>query len=147
MKNKIIRQFKKNEINQDSIILEEGDPRNKLLSTYNKIDIALDTFPYSGGATTLESIWMGVPVLTIKGYKFVSRTTESINRNAGMSDWIANDENLYVEKAIKFSKDIHLLTKFNKELRKKALESPLFDSKSFAKQLNNALWEMWNKKF
>ena len=87
---------------------------------------------------------MGVPVLTKKGFKFVSRTTESIIHNLGMSDWVANDENEYVKKAIKFSTDLELLTEINKNLRRKALKSPLFNSTLFAKQLNNALWDMWN---
>ena len=87
---------------------------------------------------------MGVPVLTKKGFKFVSRTTESINLNSEMSDWIANDENEYVKKANKFSADLELLTKINKNLRRTALKSPLFNSTFFAKQLNNAFWKIWN---
>ena len=87
---------------------------------------------------------MGVPVLTKKGFKFASRTTESIIHNSGMSDWVANDENEYVKKAIKFSTNLELLTGINKSLRQVALESPLFNSTLFAKQLNNAFWEMWN---
>lgn len=87
---------------------------------------------------------MGVPVLTKKGFKFVSRTTESIIHNLGMPDWVANDENEYVKKAIKFSTNLELLTEINKSLRQVALESPLFNSTLFAKQLNNAFWEMWN---
>tara|TARA_Y100000590_G_scaffold466174_1_gene640720 strand:- start:8761 stop:10611 length:1851 start_codon:yes stop_codon:yes gene_type:complete len=144
LKKKIIDEFKKNGVNLNSIILEGSSPRNELLKSYNKIDIALDPFPYSGGVTSLEAIWMGVPVLTKKGFRFVSHTTESINHNSGMSDWVANDENEYVKKAIQFSKDLELLTNINKNLRQKALKSPLFNSAVFAKQLNKALWEMWN---
>ena len=144
LKKKIIDEFKENGVNLNSIILEGSSPRNELLNSYNKIDIALDPFPYSGGVTTLEAIWMGVPVLTKKGFRFVSHTTESINHNSGMSDWVASDENEYVKKAIKFSKDLELLTNINKNLRQKALKSPLFNSTVFAKQLNNAFWEMWN---
>ena len=144
LKEKIISKFKENGINLNSIILEEGTSRSKLLNSYNKVDIALDPFPYSGGVTSLEAIWMGVPVLTKKGFKFVSRTTESIIHNLGMPDWVANDENEYVKKAIKFSTNLELLTEINKSLRQVALESPLFNSTLFAKQLNNAFWEMWN---
>jgi len=144
LKEKIISKFKENGINLNSIILEGGSPRSELLNSYNKVDISLDTFPYSGGVTSLEAIWMGVPVLTKKGFRFISHTTESINHNLGMSDWIANDENEYVKKAIKFSTDLELLTEINKNLRRAALKSPLFNSTLFAKQLNNAFWEMWN---
>ena len=144
LKEKIISKFKENGINLNSIILEEDTSRSKLLNSYNKVDIALDPFPYSGGVTSLEAIWMGVPVLTKKGFRFISHTTESINHNLGMSDWIANDENEYVKKTIKFSTDLELLTEINKNLRRTALKSPLFNSTLFAKQLNNAFWDMWN---
>ena len=80
-----------------------GSSRRKLLDTYNKVDIVLDPFPYSGGTTSFESTWMSTPTLTKKGLQFISKSTESINHNLGMSDWIANDENDYVLKAIKFS--------------------------------------------
>jgi len=144
LKEKIISEFKENGINLNSIILEGSSPRNKLLKSYNKVDIALDPFPYSGGVTSLEAIWMGVPVLTKKGSRFVSHTTECINHNSGMSDWVANDEDEYVKKAIKFSTNLKLLAEINKNLRRTTLESPLFNSTLFAKQLNNAFWEMWN---
>ena len=140
----IINNFQKNNIDSNSIILESSSPRNELLASYNKVDIALDPFPYSGGITTFEATWMGTPVLTKKGFKFVSHATESINHNSGMSDWVANDENEYVKKAIKFSTDLQLLTEINKNLRRTALKSPLFNSTLFAKQLNNASWKMWN---
>ena len=144
VKEKIMNYFKKNNINSNLLILEGSSPRNVLLDTYNKVDIALDPFPYSGGTTSFESTWMSTPVLTKKGTTFVSRTTGSINHNCGMSDWIANDENEYVKKAIKFSANFEQLSKINKSLRKTALESPLFNSLLFAKQLDTALWEMWN---
>ena len=88
---------------------------------------------------------MGVPVITKKGSRFVSRTTESINHNLKMGDCVANDENQYVEKAINLSSDVHLLKEINKNLRQKAIQSPLFNSALFAKQLNNAFWDMWNR--
>mgnify|MGYP001272110570 FL=1 len=143
LKKMIINNFKKNNINSDSIILEGFSPRNEFLPCYNRVDIALDPFPYSGGVTSFEAIWMGVPVLTKKGFNFISRTTESINHNAGMSNWIANDENEYVTKAIEFSANLKKLSKIKKNLRQVALDSTLFNASLFAEQFNNALWKMW----
>ena len=143
LKNNIKYMFEKNNIGKKELILEEGSPRKELLESYNKIDIALDTFPYSGATTSFESILMGVPVLTIKGNSFVSRTTESLNKNCGMLNWIANNENDYISKAIQFSKDIAQLSKIKKNLRETIYTSPLFDAKLFADQLNNSVWEIW----
>ena len=140
----IINNFKKNNISSDSIILEGFSPRNELLASYNKVDIALDPFPYSGGTTSFEAIWMGVPVLTKKGFKFISRMTESINHNVNMSDWIASDENEYVKKAIEFSANLKQLSEIKKNSRKIALESPAFNASLFAEQLNTAVWKMWS---
>ena len=89
---------------------------------------------------------MGVPVLTKKGdNRFVSHQTESINYNSGMSDWVAKDENEYLSKAIKFSSDINELEKIRKNLRKKTLKLPSFDTFLFAEQFDKALWKIWNK--
>ena len=145
LKEKVMNKFKENGVNSNSIILEKGDSRIKLLDSYNKVDIALDPFPYSGGVTSFEAIWMGVPVLTKKGFKFVSHTTESINHNSGMSDWIANDKNNYINKAIMFSKSLKNLSEIRKNLRKKALASPSFNSNLFAEQFGNAVWKIWKK--
>ena len=140
----IKNRFKKNNINLSKLILERGSHRKELLETYNKIDVALDPFPYSGGTTSFESTWMGVPVLTKRGFKFVSRSTESINHNLGMSDWIAKDENEYLAKAIKFASDVNELAKIRKNLRKKTLKLPSFNTVLFAEEFNKAIWKIWN---
>ena len=87
---------------------------------------------------------MGVPVLTKRGSSFISHSTESINHNCGMSEWIANDDEEYVIKAIKFSTNLERLSKIKKNLRQTALESPLFNSSLFAEQFKDAVWKMWN---
>ena len=141
----IIDKFKKNNVKKDSIILEGRSSRTDYLNCYNKIDIALDPFPWSGGISTFESLWMGVPVLTKKGFdKFVSHQTESINYNSGMGDWVADDNNEYFNKAVKFALDINELSKVRKNLRKKVLKSPSFDTSLFAQEFDKALWKIWN---
>ena len=132
-------------MNINRLILEEASPRKELLETYNKIDIALDPFPYSGGATSFEAIWMEVPVLTKKGSTFVSRTGESINYNCGLSDWVAIDENEYIEKAIKFSANLELLSETKKNLRQRAHNSPLFTASLFAEHFKDIVWQIWKK--
>ena len=142
-KNSIINKFHDNGINQDRLILEGSSPREDLLKTYNKIDISLDPFPYSGGTTSFESIWMGVPVLVLKGKKFISKCGESINHNLQMVDWIAEDEKDFISKAINICSDYKKLSDLRVNLRQRALNSPIFDAEKFAKNFHDALWKMW----
>ena len=142
-KDSIKKKFNKNGIEESQLILEGSSQREDLLKTYNKIDISLDPFPYSGGTTNFESVWMGVPILTLKGKKFISRCGESVNHNLGMSDWIARDEDNFVSKASVFCSDLNKLSDLRARLRQKALNSPLFDSKKFAEDFHEALWKMW----
>ena len=76
---------------------------------YNLIDIALDTFPWSGGTTSFELSWMCVPLLTLSGDRFMARCGESINKNLNMNDWIAYNKTDYISKAIKYSSNFNLL--------------------------------------
>ena len=144
LKKKIISNFEKNNINSNSVILEGNSPYKESLASYNKVDIALDPFPFSGCITTFEAIWMGVPVLTKKGNTFVSRQTESINYNIGMSDWIVKDNDEYIIKATQFASNLEKLKEIRVNLRKIALNSPAFNASLFAEHFNNTLWKMWN---
>ncbi len=117
---------------------------NKHLSQYNKIDIALDTFPYNGVTTSFESIWMGVPVLTIKGYNFISRAGESINKNLGLDELIAENEDDYIKKAISLSKTKDKILDLRKKVYDNALESPLFDRKKFCNEFFSSLEKIYN---
>ncbi len=143
-KSSIINKFHNFSIGQEQLILEGFSPkRENLLETYNKIDISLDTFPYSGATTNFESVWMGVPVLVLKGKKFISRCGESVNHNLGMSDWIAQNKEDFVSKAVKICSDYQQLSVLRANLRNKAVNSPLFDAKRFAENFYEALWKMW----
>ena len=110
---------------------------------YKEIDISLDPFPYSGGTTNFESIWMGVPILTLGGKKFISKCGESINHNLKMVEWIAEDENDFISKAINICSDYKKLSDLRVNLRQTALNSPIFDGEKFAKNFHDALWIMW----
>jgi len=141
---KTLLRFKKNNVDENRLLLlGHSKTRKELLETYNKIDIALDPFPFQGNTTTCESIWMGVPVLTLKGDRYLFHFGESINSNLDMQDWIAKDCNDYINKAINFSSKTDHLSKVRKNLREKCLKSPVFDQVRFAEYFSNMLWEMW----
>ncbi len=113
------------------------------LAAYNKVDIALDTFPYPGVTTSVEALWMGVPVLSLQGDRFLSCTAASIAHNAGLPDWSAADEDDYVAKAVAFASDLERLAALRAGLRQQVLASPLFDAPRFARHFEDALWGMW----
>jgi protein O-GlcNAc transferase len=117
--------------------------RDDHLAMYNKVDIALDTFPYPGVTTSAEALWMGVPVLSMHGDRFLSRTASSIAINAGLSDWIAQNEADYIAKAVAFSSDLERLSTLRAGLREQVRMSPLFDAPRFARGFEEALWGMW----
>ena len=125
--------FKKRGVENSVIFYENIESVNDHLKLYNEIDIALDTFPYNGVTTSFEAIWMGVPVLTMKGYNFNSRCGESINKNIGMENMVAKDKSDYINKAAELSEDLTKLTSIRKKIFQNATQSPLFDAKNFSK--------------
>ena len=134
-KDYIIKKFKK-EINPQRIkILNYELDKKKHLEQYNNIDLCLDTYPYNGVTTTFEALWMGVPVVTLKGDRFVSRCGYSINKNSKLSNYIANNKQEYISIATQFKNkaNIEKLLSVRKKLRSQVLQSPLFDIDLFVK--------------
>ena len=141
----ILKKFKNHNIESSRINFAKREKkREDHYRMYNNVDISLDTFPYPGVTTSMESIWMGVPVLTLKGNNFVSRCGESINLNLKMPELIAKNKDEYVSKALSLSKDIKNLNIIRKSLRQKALDSPLFNIKKFGKQFEEMLKNVWS---
>lgn len=136
---RVVEQFASHGISEDRLILEGPSNRLDLLMSYNRVDIALDPFPYPGGTTSAEALWMGVPVLTLRGDRFLSHVGESIAHNVGHSDWIALDTFDYVYKAISFSADLQKLSHIRLGLRSELLQTPLFDAKRFSINFEAAL--------
>jgi predicted O-linked N-acetylglucosamine transferase (SPINDLY family) len=139
----VLERFSRHDITADRLILEGRSPRAEYLASYNRMDIALSPFPYGGVTTSAEGLWMGVPVLTKRGDRFLSHVGETIAHNAGLSDWIAADEDEYVAKAVAFSSDLKGLAKLRADLRGQLLSSPLFNSSRFASHFEKAVWSMW----
>jgi len=135
--------FKSHNIDNNRIIFEGFSKRLEFIEKYNDIDIALDTFPYNGGTTNFEAAFMGVPILTMKNEYLMFRCGESINKNLKMNDWIAENNEDFITKAINFSKNKDYLKNLKIKLKKDSVNSPLFDSLNFASNLRNAFWKMW----
>ena len=138
IKENLLNKFSKENVNLDNItILDTLKNQKDHLECYNKFHLSLDTFPYPGVTTSFESLIMGKPVLTMKGNNFNSRCGESINLNANLDEFIAENEDDYINKAVNFSKNPSTLENLNKDLRKKVLSSPLFDTETFSEDLQS----------
>jgi tetratricopeptide (TPR) repeat protein len=128
---------------KNQLILEEQSSREKLLECYNNIDIALDTFPYSGGTTNLELSFMCVPLITMSGDTFLSRCGASVNKNLNMKELIAYSFDEYVEIATNLAKDQKKLNFIKLELLKNSRKSNLFNIEAFSKDFTIAMHDMW----
>lgn len=141
----VVKQFAGYGIESSRLVLEGPDVRENYFAAYNRVDIALDPFPYTGGTTTAEALWMGVPVLTLAGKDFLARQGVGLLTNAGLNDWVANDLDDYVARAVAHSKDIDKLSVLRFRLREQVLASPVFDASRFAMHFEAALRGMWQK--
>lgn len=140
----LIERFKGEGVEEDQLIFTE---RTKSLAahfaTYNEIDIALDPFPYGGTTTSAEALWMGVPVLTLKGDRFVGHVGESLLQNINLADWIADSPDDYIEKAVTLSQDLPALMQLCSQLREQFIASPICDAPRFSVHLQKAFRNMW----
>ena len=130
-------------INQSRVILEGWSPHSELIARYNEIDIALDTFPYSGGVTTFEALWMGVPVVTMPGGTFASRHSQSHLSTMGLLELIAEDQDAYVKIAVDLANDVERLSNLRARLRPIMAASPSCDGKLFADNFEDQLRDVW----
>ncbi|MDO8416142.1 MAG: tetratricopeptide repeat protein [Agitococcus sp.] len=140
-----LRSFKKHNISLERIILEEGGSRSNYLSAYAQVDFMLDTFPYPGGTTTCEALWMGVPTLTLTGNTLLKKQGQSILTTTGLENWVADSEDQYLEKAISMTNDISYLASLRHRLRAQTQNSPLMNAPRFAHHFENMLYEMWRQ--
>ena len=130
-------------IGADRLMLEPYEARDKYLSAYHRVDIGLDPFPYTGGTTTVESLWMGVPVITLEGKHFLSRQGVGLLANTGLSTWIAKDKRSYVTTAVSQASNLSNLAFLRSQLRNQVLSSPIFNADRFSVHFENALRSMW----
>ena len=125
------------------ILLEGKSPHAELLAAYHRIDIALDTQPYSGGLTTCEALWMGVPVVTKPGTTFAGRHSLSHLQNAGLTGTIASTWEEYVELATTLAGDLPRLAGIRRDMRTRMAASPLCNAEQFARDWSRLISETW----
>jgi len=116
----------------DRILFESGSPHPEFLAAYGRIDLALDTQPYSGGVTTCEALWMGVPVVTFPGRTFAGRHATSYLSTAGLTEFIADNLSGYVDLAVSWASKLDELAAIRRSLRSRIEQSPIGDAAAFA---------------
>ncbi len=114
-----------------------------LMANYNDVDVILDPFPYSGGLTTCEALWMGVPVVALQGEIFASRHSASHLANIGLADWVCDTVAEYIDLAIARATDLGGLAALRNGLRERMRRSPLCDAPRFGRALGTALSQAW----
>jgi protein O-GlcNAc transferase len=119
--------------------------RRAYLERHHGIDIALDTFPFAGGTTTLDAVWMGVPIVTLTGPRALQRTGFSIAKNLDLPELIAHTEDEFVERAVALASDLPRLHTLRTELRSRLETSPLGDAPRFARNLEAAYRTSWRR--
>jgi predicted O-linked N-acetylglucosamine transferase (SPINDLY family) len=130
-------------IGAERLILEGPSPREEYLAAYHRVDFALDPFPYPGGTTSVEGLWMGVPVLGRRGNRFLAHLGEMILQTVGLPEWIATDDDDYVARAVALAGDLPALAALRAGLRERVVRSPLCDAPRFAEHLADAFEQMW----
>ena len=133
-------------IDPSRVTLHGAMLREAYLAAHAEVDVMLDTFPYPGGTTTCEALWMGVPTVTLAGNSLLARQGASLLTAAGVSDWIATSEVEYVEKAIQLTENLPKLAALRAGLRAQVLASHVFDASRFARNFEAALWDMWRQR-
>jgi len=130
-------------INPERVTLLGAVARTAYLQGFAEIDIALDTFPYPGGTTTCEALWMGVPTLTLTGKTMLARQGASLMSAAGLPGFVTSSSTEYIDKAVALGKDITGMAELRQGMRQLVRGSALFDGRQFARYLEEALWGMW----
>ena len=113
------------------------------LAEYRRMDIALDTFPYNGGTTSCDALWMGVPLVTLAGERFCARMGLSVLEHIGLPELVAHTPSDYVQIAIALAREPQRLSALRGSLRARMAASPLCDGARVARELETAYRRMW----
>ena len=107
------------------------------------VDVVLDTYPYNGATTTMETLWIGIPIVTQVGEQFSARNSYTMMMNAGVTEGVAHNVEEYIEWGVRFGTDESLRRDVAWKLRRSRQTSPLWDGRQFARDMENAYKQMW----
>jgi predicted O-linked N-acetylglucosamine transferase (SPINDLY family) len=144
MQERLVDLFARRRIGPERMELRRAtDHQQTFFGGYALMDILLDTFPFCGHTTTCESLWMGVPVLTLYGDRRAGRMSASVLTQLGLEDWIARTPEQFVERAARACEETQRLAQLRQDLRRRMRASPLCDCAGFARNLEAAYRQVW----
>ena len=141
----LLEKFRKRRIDPDRIEFVKFQPRQDYLREYHRIDLGLDTLPYNGHTTSLDSFWMGVPVVTRIGRTAVGRGGWSQLNNLGLPNLAADSDDDFVRIAAELASNPDRLRQLRRDLRRRMRRSPLMDGQRFAAGFERALRQLWTR--
>jgi predicted O-linked N-acetylglucosamine transferase (SPINDLY family) len=142
-RSRTLERFEKEGINPGRVEFVANQNRQGYFETYHRIDLGLDTFPYNGHTTSLDSFWMGVPVVTLVGETPVSRAGWCQLSNLGLGELAAHTPEQFVQIAAALAGDLPRLQALRASLRRRMENSPLMDAPRFARNIEAAYRGMW----
>jgi predicted O-linked N-acetylglucosamine transferase (SPINDLY family) len=134
--------FARHGITGNRLIFAPRLSRARYLSLYNEADIALDPFPYNGGVTSCDAMWMGVPLITLAGATYHSRQGLMLLENMGLQELIAQDAGRYMARAVELARELDRVAELRSRLRELMRHSRVCNGEAFARQLGQAFREM-----
>jgi len=140
---RILRTFTGKGVDAQRIEFRDRLPRDEFLALHNEVDIALDSYPCNGGATTCETLWQGVPVISLAGEAFQSRAGLSLLSSAGLPQLVAHSAADYLEIASSLARNRERLSELRRGLRRILRASPLMDAAAFARDLEALYRDAW----
>ncbi|MDQ5984742.1 MAG: hypothetical protein CSYNP_00438 [Syntrophus sp. SKADARSKE-3] len=136
--------FAQSGIARERLIMRGPTGLADMMQEYGDIDIALDTWPYNGGTTSLQALWMGVPLVSLAGGNFVSRMGASFLKSMGRAEWATYSEDGYVKKAAELAENCDELRKSRQFFRSAMETSPLCDIRTYTSDLEILFKQMWS---
>jgi predicted O-linked N-acetylglucosamine transferase (SPINDLY family) len=137
------RWFEANGVSRDRVDLRFTKGREAYFGSYADVDLMLDSFPYGGGTTTSDALWMGVPVVSLSAERFVGRMTETILHAVGVPELLPASETDFVRMAVDLAEDSNRLGEYRATLRGRLVQSPLCDVRRFTRELEDVFEWMW----
>jgi predicted O-linked N-acetylglucosamine transferase (SPINDLY family) len=141
----VVERFAERGIERDRLIFRRRSSMADYMKFHHDVDAMLDTFPYTGGTTTNHALWMGVPVLTIRGKTRVSCQTTGVLGRAGLKDWVTESPDDFVRQAVAWTEKLPELAQLRAGLREQLLNAPGRDPDSVARGLEAAIRQMWRR--